>query len=167
MLGHSLFSLIGWAGETVCRRNQKAETDRGPTERIIAEISLWQGMKEAKILNNEMKVYNSLLLIWSVADGLLKYGGFVKSMEGKAVYRPSATVQMCVLFRRGPWIMYAVTKRGKKSKQASYIYGRVLRAKMWRYDLCGRRHRLHYENQGRNDVMPLLKLTKKSTLVRC
>ena len=45
-----------------------------------------------------------------------------------------------------------------KSKQTSYIYGRVVRAKMWRYDLRGRRHRLRYENQGRNDVVPLLTL---------
>ena len=63
--------------------------------------------------------------------------------------------------------MYAVAKIGKKSKQTSYIYGRVLRAKMRRYDLRGRRHRLRYENQGRNDVVPLLKSRKKSTLVRC
>ena len=59
--------------------------------------------------------------------------------------------------------MYVVAKIGKKSMQTSYIYGRVLRAKMWRYDLRGRRHRLRYENQGRNDVVPLLKSRKKST----
>ena len=57
--------------------------------------------------------------------------------------------------------MYAVTKIGKKSKQASYIYGRVLRAKMRCYDLRGRRHRLHYENRGRYDVMPTSKSRKK------
>ena len=37
---------------------------------------------------------------------------------------------------------------------------------MWRYDLRGRRHRQSCENQGRHDVMSLLKSMKKSILVR-
>ena len=47
--------------------------------------------------------------------------------------------------------------------QTSYIYGRVLRAKLWRYDLRGRRHR-HTLWKSRTkikeeiDVSPLLKL---------
>ena len=82
-------------------------------------------------------------------------------------YRPSGTDQISVLFRRGPCIVYTVTKIRKKSPKASYIYGRILRAKMWRYGFRGRRHRLRGENQGRHDVMPLLKLMTKSNSLRC
>ena len=108
--------------------------------------------------------------IWRVCKIYGRRGGAEPSIyftNPPYFYRSSATDQISVLFRRGPWIMYVLAKIWKKSKQTSYIYGRVLRAKMWRYDLRGRRHRLRYENQGRNDVVPLLKSRKKSTLVRC
>ena len=108
--------------------------------------------------------------IWRVCKIYGRRGGAEPSIyftNPPYFYRPSATDQISVLFSRGPWIMYVVVKIGKKSKQTSNIYGRVLRAKRWRYDLRGRRHRLRYENQGRNDVVPLLKSRKKSTLVRC
>ena len=108
--------------------------------------------------------------IWRVCKIYGRRGGAEPSIyftNPPYFYRPSATDQISVLFRRGPWIMYVVAKIGKKSKHTSYIYGRFLRAKMWRYDLRGRRHRLRYENKGRNDVVPLLKSMKKSTLVRC
>ena len=82
-------------------------------------------------------------------------------------YRQSGTGQTSVLFRRGPCIVYAVTKIRQKSPPATYIYVKVLRAKMWRYGFRGRRHRLRCETQGQHDVMPLLKSMKKSTSLRC
>ena len=45
-------------------------------------------------------------------------------------YRPSGTDQISVLFRLGPWIVYAITKISKKNPQAPYIYSSVLRAKI-------------------------------------
>ena len=109
--------------------------------------------------------------IWRVCKIYGRRGGAEPSIyftNPPYFYGPSATDQISVLFRRGPWIMYVVAKIGKKSKQTSYMYGRVLRAKMWRYDLRGRRHRPRYENQGRCcafvkikeeiDVSPLLKV---------
>ena len=108
--------------------------------------------------------------IWRVCKIYGRRGGAEPSIyftNPPYFYRPSATDQISVLFRQGPWIVHTVTKIGGKSTQTSYIYSRVLRAKMWRYDLRGRRHRRRCENQGRHDAMPVPKSMKKSTLVRC
>ena len=108
--------------------------------------------------------------IWRVCKIYGRRGGAEPSIyftNPPYFYRPSWTDQISVLFRQGPWIVYAVTKIGRKSTQPAYIYGRDLRAKMWRYDLRGRRHKRRCENKGRHDAMPLLKSMKKTTLVRC
>ena len=115
--------------------------------------------------------YRRSIEIWRVCKIYGRRGGaepFIYFTNPPYFYRPSVSDQISVLFRRGPWIVYPETKIGGNSTQASYIYDRVLRAKMWRYDLRGRRHRLRCEYQGRHDVMlNLLKSMKKSTLVRC
>ena len=88
--------------------------------------------------------YRRSIEIWWVCKIYGRRGGAEPSIyftNPPYFYRPSVTDQISVLFRQGPWIVYAVTKIGQKSTQAAYIYGRDLRAKMWRYDLRGRRHK--------------------------
>ena len=120
---------------------------------------LW--LKHVELFTNitYLVSYRRSIEIWRVCKIYGRRGGAEPSIyftNPPYFYRPSGTDHISILFRRGPWIVYAVTKIGKKSTQYSYICGRVLRAKMWRYDLRGRRHRLRCENQGRHDVMPLL-----------
>ena len=108
--------------------------------------------------------YRRSIEIWRVCKIYGRRGGAEPSIyftNPPYFYRPSGTDQISVLFCRGPWTVYAVTKISKNSTQASYIYGRVLRAKIWRSDLRGRRHRLRCEYQGRQEVVPLLKSLKK------
>ena len=108
--------------------------------------------------------YRRSIEIWQVCKIYGRRGGaepFIYFTNPPYFYRPSGTDQISGLFCRGPWTVYAVTKIWKNSTQASYIYGRVLRAKIWRSDLHGRRHRLRCEYQGRHEVVPLLKSLKK------
>ena len=58
--------------------------------------------------------------IWRVCKIYGRRGGAEPSIyftNPPYFYRPSATDQISVLFRRGPWIMYVVAKIGKKSMQ--------------------------------------------------
>ena len=94
--------------------------------------------------------YRRSIEIWRVCKIYGRRGGAEPSIyftNPPYFYRPSGTDQISVLFRRGPWIVYTVTKIRQKSTQAAYIYGRDLRAKMWRYDLRGRRHKRRCENK--------------------
>ena len=94
--------------------------------------------------------YRRSIEIWRVCKIYGRRGGAEPSIyftNPPYFYRPSGTDQISVLFRRGPWIVYAVTKIRQKSTQAAYIYGRDLRAKMWRYDLRGGRHKRRCENK--------------------
>ena len=108
------------------------------------------GVEGIKVLDDNITYlvsYRRSIKIWRVCKIYGRRGGAEPSIyftNPTYFYRPSWTDQISVLFRRGPWIVYTVTKMGKKSTQASYIYSRVLRAKMWRYDLRGRRHRRRY-----------------------
>ena len=111
-----------------------------------------------------MVSYRRSIEIWRVCKIYGRRGGAEPSIyftNPPYFYRPSGTDQISVLFRQGPLIVFTVTKIGQKSTQAAYIYRRDLRAKMWRYDLRGLRHKRRRENKRTTRRYAVVKINEE------
>ena len=107
--------------------------------------------------------------IWRVCKIYERQGGAEPSVSftnPPYFYRPSGTDQTSVLFRQGPWIVYAVTKKGQKLTQAAYtaeIFARKCDVTTCANDVINDDVKI----KGRHDVMSLLKSITKPTFYPC